>query len=236
MNNIIIPYYIYHYENENENYGLVSYDNNLDKITYKNWKFYDKFYAFNPNIRPIPNNTKLFNLKIRNYYPYDIESYNLIYDIFSPEIKEKYNINLITYNRRVPNVKELYLHELNGRIYPSFEKEPPNNNKNWKLPSVNPIFVLKTNNNNFFCDNGICLPSPAPNNYFNKTITSEMSIENCLKNCKGGIGILELVKNISNNINKKYEIDNKVYFMNIYFISVIVFIFIFVIIILILNK
>ena len=77
--------HIYHYiDTENSIYlGLITsslYD--LSPILYKGWKLYGIFYAFNPTLRPIPESTKLFNLKIKNYFPYDIYSYKYLYDIY----------------------------------------------------------------------------------------------------------------------------------------------------------
>lgn len=241
--NIIIPYYIYHYEDSSNNiyYGLISYEKIENTMLYKGWKLYQIFYAFNPNLKPIPDDTKLFSLEIRDYFPYDIQEYKNIYDIYSINIEEPYTVNLITYNRRIPNVKDLYFYELNGHIFPTFEPNPPNNDKGWTLPNINPIFVMITNNNNFFCDNGRCLPSPIPDNYFKQNVNekSNISIQECLMSCKGGVGILNLVENISKNIknNKIYntEIDNKS--SKIYFVFGILFIiFIIVFIFIILNK
>ena len=101
---------------------------------------------------------------------------------------------------------------------------------------------MTTNDNNFFCDNGRCLPSPIPENYFKQRSyeKTNLTIDQCLKSCnKGGIGILTNVENISENIqkeNKLYTINNpKTY--NTYFIFGILFIiFIIIFIFLILNK
>lgn len=198
IKDIIIPYYIYHYIDETTNnyYGLISYDNNLSISLYKGWKLYGIFYAFSSFLEKIPDGTKMFSLKIKNYFPYDIKDYKLVYDIFSINNDDIYSVNFITYNRPVPNVKKLYFHQLNDNIFPSFDEKPPTNSKEWILPSINPIFVMTSKVDKFFCDNGRCLPMPIPDEYYKQMIENKdnLNIEDCLKNCNNGISILELIK------------------------------------------
>ena len=128
-----------------------------------------------------------------------------------------YSVNFITYNRPVPNVKKLYFHQLNDNIFPSFEKEPPSKSKEWILPNINPIYVMTTKVDKFFCDNGRCLPMPIPDNYYKQRIDNKdnLNIEDCIKNCNRGISILELVKEKSkqNNFqsNKKILKSQKIH-------------------------
>ena len=171
-NNTILPYYIYHYiDTENSIYlGLITsslYD--LSPILYKGWKLYGIFYAFNPTLRPIPESTKLFNLKIKNYFPYDIYSY-------------------------IPNTKELYFYELAGGIFPTFENKPPSEG-NWKLLNISPIYVLKSENDNFVCDNGKCIPSPISQNFLQlNDNNSVLNINDCLKKCNKSLNILQIIQ------------------------------------------
>lgn len=210
----IIPLYIYHYVDPySENYyGIISYDKDLSSTLYQGWFLYGIVYVFSPFIKPLPDGTKLFNVKIKNYFPYDIKEYKLIYDIFSIDLEDEYSINFITYNRPVTNVKPLYFHQFNNSIFPSFDKNPPNTNPNWTLSGVNPIYVMTKENQKFYCDNGRCLPSPMLSNHFHQTgilgDDDNIEINDCLEKCKGGIGILQTVYDISHNKNeKKYNIN-----------------------------
>ena len=196
-NNTILPYYIYHYiDTENSIYlGLITsslYD--LSPILYKGWKLYGIFYAFNPTLRPIPESTKLFNLKIKNYFPYDIYSYKYLYDIYLFDDTDIYSVNFIAYNRYIPNTKELYFYELAGGIFPTFENKPPSEG-NWKLLNISPIYVLKSENDNFVCDNGKCIPSPISQNFLQlNDNNSVLNINDCLKKCNKSLNILQIIQ------------------------------------------
>lgn len=213
---IILPYYIYHYiDISTSTYlGLITtsqYD--LSPTLFRGWKLYGIFYAFNPKIKPIPDSTKIFTLKIKNYYPYDILSYNYIYDIYLLDTDDKYSINFITYNRAVPNTKELYFHELNGSIFPSFDKNPPSKSNGWVLPDLNPIYVMTSNNHKFICDNGKCIPSPVSINNL-QTPYESLNIDECLKKCNKTLNILQLIKKIDENQSLKENKINKLNFQN----------------------
>lgn len=227
---IIIPYYIYHYMDETTNnyYGLIRYDTNLSPSLYSGWKLHGIFYAFSHLLEKIPEGTKMFNIKIKNYFPYDIKEYKLVYDIYTIDNDDVYSINFITYNRPVPNSKKLYFHQLNDNIFPSFNQEPPTKSKDWILQNVNPIFVMESKIDKFFCDNGRCLPMPIPNNYY-KQITQDkdnLNIQDCLKNCSNGKSILELVKEKSTESNlenikykKVKKEDSKIGITNLFLLS-----------------
>lgn len=233
--NIIIPLYVYHYKDPSSDnyYGLIDYNDNISSELYKGWFLYSIIYVFSPFLRPIPEGTKLFNLKFKNYFPYDIKEYKLVYDIFSINMKDEFSVNFITYNRPVTNVKPLYFHELNGGIFPSFDIIPPNSNPNWTLPNVNPIFVMTKIDQKFYCDNGRCLPSPMIKNHFHQTgilgDDENLEIDNCLSNCGYSIGILETVKNIKNNINKNIEPKKSMMIISLIISFIIIFIIIFII-------
>jgi len=181
--------------------GLITDDlYKLSPVLYKNWKLYGVFYAFNPSLRPIPESTKLFNLKIRNYYPYDIYSYNYLYDIYLYDKNDIYSVNFITYNINISNTKKLYFYELNGGIFPTFEKEPPSKGE-WKLLNISPIYVLSSDNDNFVCDNGNCIPK--------NTVGKSLNIDECLKKCNKTLNILEIIDNKDKDKDKDKDNINK---------------------------
>jgi hypothetical protein len=234
----IIQYYIYHYIDTTTDtyYGKIT-KNELDLNLYDKWHLYDTFYCINPDKLPIPEGTKLFSLRIRNYFPYDISEYTLVYDIFSLNKEDDNVINFITYNRPVPNTKKLYLHELNGSIFPSFDKEPPSNSLDWTLNNVNPIFVMATKNTKFFCDNGRCIPTPVPENHFcnNKDDDIGISIDECLKKCNKTIGILDVI-NQKSSIEEFRNINVNISTFNLYIIYIIIIIISIYTIYLYINK
>lgn len=206
--NKIITLYIYHYiDNAKLNcYGLIKYTNtDITPHLYPGWKLYGIFYAFSPLLRPIPDGTKLFSTKIKNYFPYNTTKYKLKYDIFNIHDDDPYYVNFITYNRPILNTKALYFHMIGDNIFPSFEKNPPNDNPNWNISGINPIYVMTTNQNNFYCNNGRCLPEPMKSNTFGKNLLNNIDIDKCLTKCKGGVGILQTIKKYK---NIKYKIKN----------------------------
>ena len=158
-------------------------------------------------LKPIPESTKLFNLKIKNYYPYNIYSYKYLYDIYLLDNDDVYSVNFIAYNRHIPNTKELYFYELAGDIFPTFEKNPPSEG-NWKLLNISPIFVFKSDNDNFICDNGKCIPGPISQNFLQLNDTNNsLHINDCLKNCNKTLNILEIIN--KNNLKSDTIQKNK---------------------------
>lgn len=201
---ILQKYYIYTSldTTTNEYRGLISYDNNMKSLTKNGWKVNGEFYAVNPYIRPIPTGMKLFSCEIKNYYPYDISTYKLLYDIYEVDrLKDVYHVNLITYNRPVLNSISLYFYQLNEHIFPSFSNKPPS--PDYKLVlGVNPIFVLKDKNVKFHCGNGICFPEPIPSinmNPFTEDDDNSLSFSECLNFCNNkGKSILYTIYDLSN--------------------------------------
>jgi hypothetical protein len=231
IDNIIIPYYIYHYDNitTSEYLGLITYEKNLSPVLYKGWKLYGIFYAFNPSLKPIPQGTVLFNIKIKNYFPYDIENCKFIYDIFSIDNNDIYSTNFITYIRPFPNTTPLYFHKINNSVYPSFDKNPPDKG-DWKLEGIDPVYVLTSNKDSFTCINGRCLQNPMPKNYFNpnKNLKDTLLIKDCLSKCNNSVGILDIVKKMSSKENLKSTKNNIIYY--IFFLVLLILIFIILII------
>jgi hypothetical protein len=207
----IIRLYIYHYVDDAKLncYGLIQYtDKNLTPSLYPGWKLYGIFYAFSSLLRPIPNGTKLFSTQIKNYFPYDMYQYKLIYNIFDINNDDPYSINFITYNRSTLNTKALYFHSMGNNIFPSFDKDPPNNNPNWKLNGVNPIYVMTSNINKFYYNDTICLPEPMNIDTFGTNIINNQNINTCLSNRGDQIYILQTIKNKSMDIKKAKRAKN----------------------------
>lgn len=206
---ILQKYYIYTSLDKitNSYRGLISYENNMKSLTNKGWKIQEEFYAVNPYLRPIPTGMKLFSCEIKNYYPYDISTYKLLYDIYEVDrLKDKYHVNLITYNRPVLNSIPLYFYQFNEHIFPSFSDKPPNSEYNLVL-GVNPIFVLKDKNVSFHCGNGICFPEPVPSinmNPFTEDDDNSLSFSKCLNFCNSrGKSILDTIYDLSNKNSLK---------------------------------
>lgn len=211
---ILQKYYIYtSLDTSNNNYrGLISYEKNMKTLIKNNWKVQGEFYAVDPYLKPIPTGMKLFSFEIKNYYPYDISSYKLLYDIYEVDrIKDKYHVNLITYNRPVLNSIPLYFYQIHEHIFPSFSNKLPSSD--YKLAiGVNPIFVLKDKNVNFHCGNGICFPEPVPTINLNPFIKVDntLTFSKCLNFCNNrGKSILDTIYDLSNknSLNKYYIIS-----------------------------
>ena len=165
----------------------------------------------------------LFSLEIKNYYPYDILNYRLLYDIYEVDnLKDNFHVNFISYNRPVINSIPLYFYALADNILPSFNKDPPS--PEYKIvPGVNPVFVLKNKDVKFYCDNGECLPSPMPLHHFhyNMQYDDTLSFGDCLNVCKKqGKGILNTIEQLSNKESME-KTFNKNIFNNITIIIII---------------
>lgn len=214
---LILKYYIYYYiDNSSDFYkGLISYEEDLQSRLDSGWILNGEFYAINPYLKPIPKNMKIFSLKLKNYYPYDILSYRLLYDIYEVDnLKDNFHVNFITYNRPELNTFPLYFYDLNSHIFPSFDNNPPNGSNYQTTIGVNPIFVIKNKDVKFYCDNGICLPSPMPKNHFhyNMQYDDDLSFEQCLNACKNqGAGLLKIIEELGNkNIKKSFDIKSSI--------------------------
>ena len=232
---LILKYYMYTYIDNTTNVfrGLISYEADLQSKINKGWILNGEFYAINPSLKPIPKNTKIFSLKIKDYYPYDISSYKMLYDIFevNDKLKDNFYVNFITYNRPVLNSVPLYFYELNNSILPSFDKNPPNSNYRLAL-GINPIFVLKNKNTRFYCDDGKCLPGPMSNNHFHSNMQYDdtLSYSDCLNKCKDkSENLLNIIEKISyEDSNKSNSIINKFFNLKIIIIITIIVIIIFI--------
>lgn len=219
---LILKYYIYTYIDNTTNVyrGLISYEADLESKINNGWILNGEFYAINPSLKPIPKNTKIFSLKIKDYYPYDISDYKMLYDIFevNDKLKDIFYVNFITYNRPILNSTPLYFYELNNSIFPSFDKNPPNSNYSLAI-GINPIFVLKNKNTKFYCDNGKCLPGPMSSNHFhpNMQYDDTLSYSNCLNKCKDETyKFLNVIEKISyENSKKSNYIINKLFSLKI---------------------
>ena len=150
---------------------------------------------------------KIFSLEIKDYYPYDISQYKLVYDIYEMDNYKNNNfVNFITYNRPTLKTVPLYFYTLNNCIFPSFSNIPPNSNYTL-AKGTNPVFVLKEKNIKFFCDNGICIPGPMPIHHFhsNMQYDDDLTFGDCLNKCKNqGMGILDII----NKMGKENDIKS----------------------------
>ena len=210
---LILKYYIYYsLDTASHLYkGLISYEKDLQSRLDTGWVLNGEFYAINPYLRPIPKNMKLFSLELKNYYPYDILSYKLLYDIYEVDnLKDDFHVNFITYNRPVLNTVPLYFYYIISNILPSFNDKPPFGTNYQIAAGVNPIFVLKNKDVKFYCDNGKCLPSPMPKNHFHYNMQYDddtLSFDQCLNSCKNqGKGLLDIIEELSNK--KSFDIKN----------------------------
>jgi hypothetical protein len=107
-NHTILKYYIYHYLDNTANIyrGLISYEKDMENLIKNGWEIQGEFYAINPYLKPIPTGMKVFSLEIKNYFPYDILSYKLLYDIYEvDDLKDQNHVNFITYNNVNPSIK-----------------------------------------------------------------------------------------------------------------------------------
>ena len=148
--NNLIPYCIYHYLDLNTPYGSI--DNPIKTITpsgnikyecfnkNKNAVLYNIFYAYSPMIRPIPNGLKLIRSIKNQSYPYSTKSVEYGYDPFNIN---KQSVSFLTWTQPILNTVPLYIHINPSKyIFPSFDKNPPENDQNWSQADISPIFVL----------------------------------------------------------------------------------------------
>jgi hypothetical protein len=237
---LILKYYTYYYvDNSSHIYkGLISYEEDLEARLNSGWILNGEFYAINPYLRPIPKNMKLFSLELKNYYPYDILSYKLLYDIYEVDnLKDQFHVNFMTYNRPVLNTIPLYFYDIGSNILPSFDNKPPFG-ENYELAfGVNPIYVIKNKDVKFYCDNGECLPSPMPKNHFhyNMQYDDTLTFDECLNSCKNqGTGLLNIIEKLGNKHDtKSFDIKN---IFNNNKIIIIICLLVFLFLIFIYNK
>ena len=147
----IVPYCIYHYLDPvlNTFYGYIGNPSTIKKSSgnielncrpLPNWKLYNSFYAFSPMIRPIPNGLKLMNAIKIEQHPFYTKTIETVYDPF--DINKK-SVSFLTWNQPVTNTIPLYIHITPyGNSFPSFDKNPPINEKGWTQSKMSPVFVL----------------------------------------------------------------------------------------------
>lgn len=147
----IVPYCIYHHLDHTTNtfYGYIGNPSKIQKSSgdielkcksIPNWELYNSFYAFSSMIRPIPDGLKIMNAIKIEQSPFDTKDIEYVYDPFNIN---KNSVSFLTWNQPVTNTVPLYIHITpNGHSFPSFEKDPPINQKGWTQSKISPLFVL----------------------------------------------------------------------------------------------
>ena len=201
--NIIIPYCLYHRIDKNTDThlgyiapGVKTLENGRVKYhcpkTPENigddWKYVATFFVVEPSFRPIPAGMKIFYLKKRQHYPYDIQDLRLMYDPFDIRLDGLY---FMTYNQPVPNTAPLYFHLLGEHVFPSFDKNPPSGAK-WTTTTIPSVFVMTPDtvgneyeNIKFKCINGRCLPwkKDIPDLYNDDPHQKVLNLHDCVVYC-----------------------------------------------------
>jgi hypothetical protein len=153
----IVPYFILQYVDEragiyrgyivaansrrNEKNEIV-YDYKIDTNVFRHgWRVVNKFYALNPLFRPIPTGMNLYCVEHSNSTPMKISALYKDYDIFT--VNKQNCTFFITYGQPVVNTVSLYFHNVgeNG-LFPTFERDPPYGEDDWKSVKFSPIFVM----------------------------------------------------------------------------------------------
>jgi hypothetical protein len=152
----IVPYCIHHYVDLNTNTyhgyigepAIVNQDGNIIYKCLDNtngngyddkWVLYGSFYVVSPMVRPIPDGLKLINANKSGKYPYNTQSVNYSYDVFNVEPN---SVSFLAWTRPLQGTVPLYLHITpNGGAYPSFDKNPPQQ-EGWTENIISPIYVL----------------------------------------------------------------------------------------------
>lgn len=127
------------------------------------WYLADIFFTVASQFRPIPFGMKIFCAKRSKEFPYGTTDVQLLYDTYN---KKNDCIYFTTYNKPVLNTQPLYFHRLGNSVFPSLNKLPPSENKEWTQNLLSPIFVMtpKTVGNKdkgklkFNCVGGTCMP------------------------------------------------------------------------------
>lgn len=187
MSSDILTYVIY----RNKAHPLHSYVVMKDeKVDESKLDKYGEFYAINPMIPLIPSLTNLYCAEKSDNA--NLYMKNLI------EITDQFNVKnnctyFIAYQNIIPNTVPLYLHRLGQIVYPSFDKNPPTNNKLWNIHHPSPIYVMtKESLKNtppddvkFKCINSTCIPwvDDIPDIYDVDNTSDLLSLSNCVLYC-----------------------------------------------------
>ena len=137
VDNVILPYCIYHSVNPTDKTCLAYLSPPVKTIDEKGrhvfacgpspssigrWKLHGIFYAVRPTLRPIPVGMALMCAQKANYFPYDTVRTDTVYD---PYTLDSQCVYFITYTQATPGTVPLYLHQQGAHSFPSFDKEPP---------------------------------------------------------------------------------------------------------------
>lgn len=208
MNDVVIPYCIYHYIDSNtkaywgfigspqkvkKKDGTISYRCAPEPKIFNGWFLAGVFYAIDPSFRPIPVGMKIFCAKRSVSFPYVTKNVQLMYDIYN--IKDDC-VYFTTYNTQVPNTVPLYFHKIGNIVFPSFDINPPYENPNWTKSEISQVFVMTsdtvgdiTNDNHkgvkFNCVNGRCLPwiKDIPNIFDTDHYSKFLTLQDCVIFC-----------------------------------------------------
>ena len=139
--NYVFPFCIYHYIDKSTNTFLSflrkGYKYKQDNKIYvkcleaaDNWHFAGQFYAIDPSIIPKPRGLQIFAVNQRNKFPFDIQSINIIPDIFHKAYEEPQNtLYFAAWTMPIPNTTPLYLHGEGEHIFVSYDFDPPPDDK-----------------------------------------------------------------------------------------------------------
>lgn len=123
----------------------------------EDWVLYGSFYGFNPLIKPIPTGMKLFCIKIKEEYPYNVIDVEIEYDLFN---MRKNCIYFLNYIKPTLNTEQLYFLKTGNGIVATFEKN------HYDQLDISPLYVITDNSIQnipisdlkFKCFNDICTP------------------------------------------------------------------------------
>jgi len=142
IHNYIFPFCIYHYI-DIQNNTFMSFlrkgnKKGCDDQEEDNWHFAGRFYAVDPSIIPRPNGLQIFAVKQRNNFPFDIESIEIVQDLFNIINKNNqlYDIIYVAgWTKPVPYTTPLFLHGKYDHVFVSYDPDPP--------PSENHPILIK---------------------------------------------------------------------------------------------
>lgn len=221
--NIILMCIYYYIDEQTQNYysyigpAEKVYDKKTKTISYQcirkpeknfdKWILYDIFYAIDPQTRPIPNGMKLFCIKKRMSFPYDITDIHIVYDTFDIEPNCNY---FITYNMPAINTKMLHFFKIGQNIFPTFNRFPPNFNPDWQYYTTVHLMTRETIGNifnenisqlKFNCVNGRCIPwtTDIDDIYRQKSSFEPTNFQDCVLKCNQ-INIDNKQRNLINDI------------------------------------
>lgn len=141
MDPIIIPLYLYINNRikssyiDNTNKARIDDQVKLVSRASENTDIIMRFYAINPDIRPIPNSMDLFCISKSSGI--DSPTVSVIYDPFNID---QNCIRFLAWLEPVPYTTPLYIFQYGNKTYISFDGNPPNSN--YEQVSFSPIFVL----------------------------------------------------------------------------------------------